>query len=423
MAGSSFGTIFKITTWGESHGKALGVIVDGCPAGMELCEEDIQAFLDRRKPGTSAVTTQRKESDKVEILSGVFEGKTTGTPISLIVRNESQISSDYDELKECYRPGHADFTFDAKYGFRDHRGGGRSSGRETIGRVAAGAIAAKVLESLGVRVKAYTKSIGPVSISTDKSGTTRLNTSHAGSSSVDSAPSISNNSLVFDNNATNLDEFDRLRLTTPTCMPDAAANEAAMAYLQKAREDQDSVGGCMECIVDGLPAGIGDPVFEKLDANLAKAIMSIGAVKAVEIGDGVAVSTRKGSENNDSFVSVTDSSATNPSEISSDATGKGLGAISKATNHAGGILGGISDGSQIVIRAHVKPTPSIYQPQRTVNQKGEEIELQIKGRHDPVIVPRAVVVMECMTAITVLDAMLVGATSKLESLKRIYNKG
>lgn len=425
MAGSSFGTIFKITTWGESHGKALGVIVDGCPAGMELCEEDIQAFLDRRKPGTSAVTTQRKESDKVEILSGVFEGKTTGTPISLIVRNESQISSDYDELKECYRPGHADFTFDAKYGFRDHRGGGRSSGRETIGRVAAGAIAAKVLESLGVSVKAYTKSIGPISIDPSMSGicTARPNTfQQCSSSAVDSAPLSS--SELDDSGLTMSaqDTFDKLRLTTPTCMPDAAANEAAMAYLQKAREDQDSVGGCMECVVDGLPAGIGDPVFEKLDANLAKAIMSIGAVKAVEIGDGVAVSTRKGSENNDSFVSVTDSSATNPSEISSDAIGKALGAISKATNHAGGILGGISDGSQIVIRAHVKPTPSIYQPQRTVNQKGEEIELQIKGRHDPVIVPRAVVVMECMTAITVLDAMLVGATSRMETLRKIYER-
>ena len=405
MAGSSYGTIFKITTWGESHGKALGVVVDGCPAGLELCEADIQAFLDRRKPGTSAVTTQRKESDQVEILSGVFEGKTTGTPISLIVRNESQISSDYDELKECYRPGHADFTFDAKYGFRDHRGGGRSSGRETISRVAAGAIASKVLESLGVSVKAYTKSIGPVSIAPDNSGISSANCPENASSNL----------------------FDKLRLTTPTCMPDAEANEAAMAYLEEARSSQDSVGGCMECIVDGLPAGIGDPVFEKLDANLAKAIMSIGAVKAVEIGDGVTVSTRKGSENNDEFVISRNNDIINngthgcdEDDCESALTGCKANGISKATNHAGGILGGISDGSQIMIRAHVKPTPSIYQPQRTVNQKGEEIELQIKGRHDPVIVPRAVVVMECMTAITVLDAMLVGATSKLESLRKIY---
>ncbi|MBO4750547.1 MAG: chorismate synthase [Lachnospiraceae bacterium] len=369
MAGSSFGTIFRITTWGESHGKALGVVVDGCPAGLELCEKDIQVFLDRRKPGSSAITTQRKESDEVEILSGVFEGKTTGTPISLIVRNQSQISADYDEIKVSYRPGHADYTFDAKYGFRDYRGGGRSSGRETIGRVAAGAIASKLLASLGITVKAYTKSIGPISI----------------------------DPAVYD---------DALRLSTPTGMPDAKANEAAWAYLEKARAEQDSVGGCMECVVDGLPAGIGDPVFEKLDANLAKAIMSIGAVKAVEIGDGVAVSQKKGSENNDSFVPIVDE--------------QGITHIGKATNHSGGILGGISDGSQLVIRAHVKPTPSIYQSQKTVNQSGEAIDLLIKGRHDPIIVPRAVVVMECMTAITVLDAMLVGATSKLETLKKIY---
>ncbi|MBQ3905905.1 MAG: chorismate synthase, partial [Lachnospiraceae bacterium] len=243
MAGSSFGTIFRITTWGESHGKALGVVVDGCPAGLTLSEEDIQKYLDRRKPGTSALTTQRKEADEVEILSGIFEGKTTGTPISMIVRNTSQISADYGDIATYYRPGHADYTFDQKYGFRDYRGGGRSSGRETIGRVAAGAIAAKLLGELGVTVKAYTKSIGPISI--DYS--------------------------CYD---------EALRLSTPTAMPDAASNEKAVEYLAKAREEMDSVGGCMECVVDGLPAGIGDPVFEKLDANLAKAIMSIGAVKA-----------------------------------------------------------------------------------------------------------------------------------------------
>lgn len=370
MAGSSFGTIFKITTWGESHGKALGVIVDGCPAGLALSESDVQAYLDRRKPGTSALTTQRKEDDLVEILSGVFEGKTTGTPISMIVRNTSQISADYSDVASYYRPGHADYTFDQKYGFRDYRGGGRSSGRETIGRVAAGAIACKLLSELGITVKAYAKSIGPIEI-----------------------------------DPANYDES--LRLTTPTCMPDAIANEKAVAYLAKAREEMDSVGGCMECVVDGLPAGVGDPVFEKLDANLAKAIMSIGAVKAVEIGDGVLVSKKKGSENNDAFLS---------------GTGTGSPAIIKATNHAGGILGGISDGSQIILRAHVKPTPSIYQKQCTVNQNGEEIEIQIKGRHDPIIVPRAVVVMECMTAITILDALLVGASSKLTTLKDVYRQ-
>ncbi|MBR3509444.1 MAG: chorismate synthase [Lachnospiraceae bacterium] len=393
MAGSSFGTIFKITTWGESHGKALGVVIDGCPAGLELSEADIQKYLDRRKPGTSALTTQRKENDEVEILSGVFEGKTTGTPISLMVRNTSQISADYGDIATYYRPGHADYTFDQKYGFRDYRGGGRSSGRETIGRVAAGAIACKILEQLGVTVKAYTKSIGPIEI-----------------------------------NPSSYDEA--LRLTTPTAMPDAKANEETIAYLAKAREAMDSVGGCMECVVDGLPAGIGDPVFEKLDANLAKAIMSIGAVKAVEIGDGVAVSKRSGSENNDAFISCKAQTCMN-TEASYQESSKSVldskitkmhpsNNISKLTNHAGGILGGISDGSQIVIRAHVKPTPSIYQTQHTVNQQGEEIEIQIKGRHDPIIVPRAVVVMECMTALTILDAMMLNATAKLETLKLVY---
>ena len=401
MAGSSFGTIFKITTWGESHGKALGVVVDGCPAGLELSETDIQKYLDRRKPGTSALTTQRKENDEVEILSGIFEGRTTGTPISLLVRNTSQISADYGDIATYYRPGHADYTFDQKYGFRDYRGGGRSSGRETIGRVAAGAIACKILEQLGVTVKAYTKSIGPIEVD----------------------PESYNESL---------------RLSTPTAMPDAKANEEAISYLAKAREAMDSVGGCMECVVDGLPAGIGDPVFEKLDANLAKAIMSIGAVKAVEIGDGVQVSKRCGSKNNDAFISskantffTNDANYQENSQDNllgnthSDLGGKASSknpscCISKATNHAGGILGGISDGSQIVIRAHVKPTPSIYQTQHTVNQQGEEIEIQIKGRHDPIIVPRAVVVMECMTALTVLDAMMLNATAKLETLKLVY---
>lgn len=364
MAGSTLGTIFRITTWGESHGKALGVVVDGCPAGLELNETDIQQYLDRRKPGQSAITTQRKENDSVEILSGVFEGKTTGTPMSMIVRNTSQISGDYGNIAQSYRPGHADYTYDAKYGFRDYRGGGRSSGRETIGRVAAGAVAAKLLKQLGIEVSAYTRSIGPITIDYDK----------------------------FDKEAI---------LTTPTAMPDREANDAAYAYLQTAKKNCDSIGGCMECVVTGLPAGIGDPVFEKLDANLAKAMMSIGAVKAVEIGDGILVASRTGSENNDAYCIQDDK-------------------ITKTTNHAGGILGGISDGSDIIIRAYVKPTPSIYKPQQTVTQNGEEIELQIKGRHDPIIVPRAVVVMEAMTALTILDAMLLNMSARLDDIQDFY---
>ena len=364
MAGSTYGTIFRITTWGESHGKALGVIVDGCPAGLPLGEVDIQRYLDRRKPGASSIATPRKEDDRVEILSGVFDGRTTGTPISLMVRNTSQISGDYSDIASYYRPGHADYTFDEKYGFRDYRGGGRSSARETVGRVAAGAIACKILAQLGISVCAYTHSIGPIKADMTK--------------------------------------FDRQAiLEVPTAMPDREADETAIKYMEQAKKNTDSVGGCMECIVEGLPAGIGDPVFEKLDANLAKAIMSIGAVKAVEIGDGCQVSSRCGSENNDAFCVKN-------------------GAVSKATNHAGGILGGISDGDAVVIRAYVKPTPSIARAQHTVNQSGEEIEINIKGRHDPVIVPRAVVVMECMTAITVLDAMLINMSAKLDSVVNFY---
>lgn len=366
MAGSTYGTIFRITTWGESHGKALGVVIDGCPAGLELEESHIQRYLDRRKPGVSAITTPRKEEDTVEILSGVFEGRTTGTPISLMVRNTSQISKDYSEIAACFRPGHADYTFDQKYGVRDYRGGGRSSGRETVGRVAAGAVACRILEQLGVTVYAYTRSIGPIEA--------------------------------------DMNRFDRdAILSTPTAMPDRTANDAAVKYLEEVKGATDSVGGCMECIVAGLPAGIGDPVFEKLDANLAKAIMSIGAVKAVEIGDGCQVSSRRGSENNDGFC-INDNN------------------VIKTSNHAGGILGGISDGDKVVIRAHVKPTPSIFLTQQTVTTDGQNVDINIKGRHDPIIVPRAVVVMECMTALTVLDAMMVNMSAKMDSLINFYNK-
>lgn len=364
MAGSTFGNIFKITTWGESHGKALGVVIDGCPSGLSLCEEDIQPYLDRRKPGQTSISTPRKESDRVEILSGVFQGRTTGTPISLLIPNTSQKSSDYSEIASYYRPGHADYTFDAKYGFRDYTGGGRSSGRETAGRVAAGAIALKILKELGIVVTAYTKSIGPVAI--------------------------------------DMSRFHRKAIyTTATCMPDELANEKALIYLKECMQNKDSCGGVIECIAEGLPGGIGDPVFEKLDANLAKAIMSVGAVKAVEIGDGILVSQAVGSDNNDAFINQN-------------------GKICKKTNHAGGILGGISDGSRIILRAHVKPTPSIFSPQQTVNRNMENIEISIKGRHDPVIVPRAVVVVEAMTALTVLDACMLNMTARLDHMKNFY---
>lgn len=365
MAGSTFGTIFKITTWGESHGKGVGVVVDGCPAGLYLCEEDIQKFLDRRKPGQSQFSTPRRENDTVQILSGVFEGKTTGTPISLIVYNENQRSKDYSDIASYYRPGHADYTFDCKYGFRDYRGGGRSSGRETIGRVAAGAIAVKILNQLDVTFTTYTKSIGPI---------------------------------VCDEHL-----FDPLQISqNALCMPDAEAAANASAYLEACMADHDSAGSVVECIVSGLPAGIGDPVFEKLDANLAKAIFSIGAVKGFEIGDGTEAAKATGKTNNDAFCIG------------------GHGKIEKATNHAGGILGGISDGSDILLRASFKPTPSISAPQKTVNKSGEEIDISIRGRHDPVIAPRAVVVVEAMAALTIADALLANMSAKMDSVKEFY---
>ena len=366
MAGSIFGTHFRIETFGESHGEGLGVVIDGCPAGLSLCAEDIQLYLNRRKPGQSKFATPRKEADAVEILSGVFEGKTTGTPIALLVRNTSQRSSDYSEIASYYRPGHADFTFDAKYGFRDYRGGGRSSARETIGRVAAGAIAAKLLKEMGISILTYTKSIGPVTI----------------------------DPCHFD--ATQISQ-------NPVAMPDAHAAKEAQTFLDCCIAQQDSSGGIIECVITGVPAGIGDPVFDKLDASLAKAIFSIGAVKGFEIGDGFAAATARGSENNDSFV---------PQENAP---------LTKATNHAGGILGGMSDGAPIVLRAAVKPTPSIFKAQQTVNRSGENITLEIKGRHDPVIVPRAVVVVESMAALVLVDALMENMSSRLEHMIEFYN--
>lgn len=366
MAGSTYGKIFQLTTWGESHGAALGVVVDGCPAGLFLCADDIQAYLDRRRPGQSKLSTQRSEADTVEILSGIFEGRTTGTPVSMMIRNTAQRSGDYSEIANYYRPGHADYTFDAKYGFRDYRGGGRSSGRETAGRVAAGAIAAKLLQEFGISLMAYTISIGPIKIDRNK----------------------------FD--------FNAIR-TTPTGMPDVKASAAAESYMADCMRNYDSSGGVIECVIDGVPAGLGDPVFEKLDANLSRAVMSIGAVKAVEIGDGTEVSVHQGSQNNDPFRMQN-------------------GKVTKTSNHAGGILGGISDGSRIVLRAHVKPTPSIFSPQQTVNRQGENIEISIKGRHDPVIVPRAVVVVETMAALTLADALLLNASARLDNLKKLYGK-
>lgn len=366
MAGSIYGRLFQISTWGESHGKGIGVVIDGCPAGLSLSEEDIQVYLDRRKPGQSQFTTGRKESDMAQIWSGVFEGRTTGTPISILVQNQDQRSRDYGNIMNTYRPGHADYTFDEKYGFRDYRGGGRSSGRETIGRVAAGAIAVKILEELGINVCAYSSRIGGINIDYNN----------------------------FDINERDNNAFN---------MPDSNAAMQVEKYADEKLKEQDSMGGIIECVVTGMMAGVGDPVFEKLDANLAKAIMSIGAVKGFEIGDGFAAADSTGSTNNDSFT-IKD------------------GRIVKKTNHSGGVLGGMSDGSDIIIRAAVKPTPSIARTQETVNKSGEDIEISIKGRHDPMIVPRAVVVVEAMTAVTLVDMIFANMTSRIDRITEFYKR-
>lgn len=374
MAGSTYGTILKATTWGESHGTGIGVVVDGCPAGLSLDSGDIQAYLDRRKPGQNKFTTARQEGDVVEILSGVFQGKTTGTPIALEVRNTDQRSHDYGNIMDIYRPGHADYTFDEKYGFRDYRGGGRSSGRETTGRVAAGAIASKLLESLGITVRAYTRSVGDIEIGSIQ-----------------------------------LEEMWNNRLY----MPDAHAAAKAEAYLENMMAGNDSCGGVVECVLQGMPSGVGEPVFEKLDANLAKAMLSIGAVKGFEIGDGFAASRSLGSVNNDGFTMGRGESGSGPA--SGDM-------IVKTSNHSGGTLGGISDGSTIVMRAAFKPTPSIARSQHTVTRAGINTDVEIKGRHDPVIVPRAVVVVEAMAALTAADMLLLSMCSRMDRIQEFFRR-
>ena len=357
---------FRITTWGETHGAGVGVVVDGCPAGLPLEREDVQKYLDRRKPGQSKYTTQRKEGDQVEILSGIFEGRTTGTPISMVVYNKDQRSKDYSNIKDIYRPGHADFTFDMKYGFRDYRGGGRSSGRETIGRVAAGAVAAKVLKELGIEIKAYAKAIAGIEVSKD----------------------------YFDFAEMNNNPFN---------MPDKEAAKLVQEKADQMIKEMDSIGGIIECQITGMPVGIGETVFDKLDAELSKAIMSIGSVKGFEIGDGFEAANLRGSENNDDFICVD-------------------GKVEKETNHSGGVLGGMSDGSAIVFRAAIKPTPSIAQTQKTVNRDLDNVEIEIHGRHDPMIVPRAVVVVESMAAVTILDGVLKNLGATMDNIKKIYGE-
>ena len=375
MNGSTTGRILKMTTFGESHGEAIGVVLDGFPSGMRLCEEDIALYLERRRGGRSASSTARDEGDAIRILSGVFEGVTTGTPIAIIAENNAHRSGDYDALKDIYRPSHADYCYDAKFGIRDHRGGGRASGRETLARVAAGAVCQKLLKELGVDVTGYTRSIGPVSINDDI-----LIPGEAG--------------------------FDTDCLYNGACaMPDKEADERALKYLEELKKEGDSAGGVIQVVATGVRAGAGDPVFRKLDAELCAALMSIGGVKAVETGNGVMASGLKGSENNDLFLPGTDTER----------------AI-KSSNRGGGITGGISDGSPILLKAHVKPTPSIAKTQSTIDKNGAAKDIAIQGRHDPSIVPRAAVVAECVCAFVILDAMLARMTDRTDYIKQFYGR-
>ncbi len=355
MPGNSFGHLFKITTFGESHGKAIGVVIDGCPAGLEITEEEIQKELDRRRPGTSHLTTTRQEKDEVEILSGMFEDKTTGTPIALLVHNKDHISKPYEKIKDLYRPGHADFTYDAKYGFRDWRGGGRASARETIARVAAGAFAKKLLKHAGVEIFGYVTQIGTIKIT-----------------KVDTATIESN----------------------PLRCPDSSVLDAMIKEIETARKDLDSIGGIVEIIAKNVPAGLGEPVFNKLSADLAQGIMSIPAVKGFEIGGGFACASKRASENNDAWVKKEEH-------------------IGTQTNHAGGMLGGISNGEDIVLRFALKPASSIAQKQQTVNKNGDPAEIEVHGRHDPCVAPRAVPIGEAMVALVLADHYLLNKTSRL----------
>jgi chorismate synthase len=350
MSGSSFGIRFRITTFGESHGKAIGVVVDGMPPGIPINTEALQRELDRRRPGQSAVTTSRNEADRVEILSGLFEGKSSGTPIALTIHNSNQKSDDYDVLRDIYRPGHGDFTYFQKYGLRDHRGGGRSSGRETAARVAAGALARQYLDTRGISIQAWT-----------------LEAAGIRCESCDPA--------IVEHN--------------PMRACDAKAAEQMYAAVQALASRGDSAGGIVECVISGVPSGLGEPVFDKLDARLGAAMLSIGAVKGIEFGAGFAVARMKGSENNDQMDE------------------KGF-----LSNNAGGVLGGISTGSPIIFRIAVKPTPSIRTPQSSVDIHGKKVSLEIDGRHDPCICSRIVPVVEAMAAATISDFLLISGDSR-----------
>ncbi|MCE2743369.1 MAG: chorismate synthase [Fluviicola sp.] len=349
MAGSSIGQLFRVTTFGESHGVAIGGVIDGVPSDFELDLNEVQKELDRRKPGQSAIVTQRKESDKVQFLSGIFEGKTTGAPIGFMIPNDDQRSGDYSHIKDSFRPSHADFTYEVKYGHRDYRGGGRSSARETASRVVAGAIAKQLLSKLGISIVAYVDQVGSIKLS-DKD--------------------IINFEMIEEN---------------PVRCPNNEVASKMEELIREVRKDGDTIGGCIKCEIIGVPVGLGEPVFDRLNAELGKAILSINAVKAVEFGSGFSSVEMRGSEHNDSF----------------------LKDKSTSTNYSGGIQGGISNGMPINFRVAFKPVATIVQDQDSIDKFGNEVTVSGKGRHDPCVVPRAVPIVEAMSAITILDYYLI----------------
>lgn len=367
MAGNSFGQLFRITTFGESHGPAIGVIIDGCPSNLEIDMGFIQAELDKRKPGQSKITTQRKESDSVQILSGVFEGKTTGTPLAMIIPNEDQRSKDYSHVKDTYRPSHADYTYDSKYGHRDYRGGGRSSARETAARVAAGAVAKLLLTRAGIEIFAHVSAVGTIE-----------------------APNLEHLSVA---------ELLAIREDNIVRCADPATASQMIDLIDQIRKEGDTIGGQISCVIRNCPLGLGDPVFDKLHADLGKAMLSINAVHGFEYGSGFTGSQMKGSEHNDIII---------PNPTPGD-----KGAFKTLTNFSGGIQGGISNGMEIFFKVAFKPVATIMQSQATVDSSGKSAEVQGKGRHDPCVVPRAVAIVEAMAALVLADHFLRDRTVRI----------
>lgn len=359
MAGNTLGTLFKLTTFGESHGEAIGGIIDGCPAGLKLDISLIQEALNRRKPGQSRITTQRKEEDKVTFLSGIFEGSTTGSPIGFTIKNNNQKSNDYEHIKNKFRPSHADFTYQQKYGVRDYRGGGRSSARETASRVVGGAIAQQILSQHNIKINAFVSQVGNIKL---------------------------------------LKKYNELDLEKtylhPTRCPDETIADVMFDYIDKIRKEGDTVGGKISCVINNLPVGLGEPVFDRFEADLAKAMLSINATKGFEIGAGFGSMLLKGSEHNDAFYLDKNN-------------------VKTKTNHSGGVQGGITNGEDVFFNVAFKPVATIMQPQQTLNTNFEEVTIEGKGRHDPCVLPRAVAIVESMTALVVVDFLLRNKVSKL----------